>query len=349
VTEDGQRVDWIPVDAPSEWGGLRFSHVANGFVDGRPRPWPGPGWITDPDERARILGYLRGGAVVRDVDLWTVDVFHPERGRPVNMSAYTDGTWIWSNATTYQLEVNHLAPQPELYARIVANGYRCPPVPEEHRQAAARAYLEHAREVARRRDEHELTRYRDRTPFTLVRGEASNEPPTIPFDPERADEISDEHPRFSPDVETELIAAGWMPGRDASARVDPWLAEVATREGEYGTRLEPFDAARRIYHEFGLLDVDLHGMGEELGRFPIHFYPMDVPLDPFYLAAFGRHVGGRVFPIGHTDDGANMLVVDESGRVYNLHDTGTYLLGNTIDEALELMVHGRRPPEEPGG
>jgi hypothetical protein len=44
------------------------------------------------------------------------------------MSFRTDGTWIWSEATTYYLEVHGLLPDPELAAHIRALGYAAPVV-----------------------------------------------------------------------------------------------------------------------------------------------------------------------------------------------------------------------------
>lgn len=353
MTDDAAAAGRVPVSPPAELGGFRFAGLVDGFDGDRPRPWPGRSWITDDAERERILGYLRGGAVVLSTDVTTLDILDRSRGRVVPLSSYTDGSWIWSEAVTYHLATHRLAPQPELLAHIVAHGYRCPPVPEERRLAARAAYLERTELEAAARAAHQRDQDRDRqresTPFTLVRGELSNEPPTVRADDDLVDAMIDGgYDRFSEATQTELVAAGWLPGRNAAARVDPWLDAFGARE-ESGRRHEVFPAARQVLHEFGLLDLDLFGTGEVEERHPVRFYPMDVWIDPLDHLRFSRSLGQRVFPVAGTEPGGGVLLVDESGRIFLLNDDGGFFLGDTIDAALELLVHGRTPARVVGG
>lgn len=338
----GGRVRHIPVESPAELDGYHFARVVDGFDEhDRPRPWPGRPWVTDDAERDRLLAYLRAGAVVNRSDGASHDMFAPDRRWVVPTATFrTDGTWIWSDESIYYLDVHRLAPQPELYDHIAGNGYRCPVVEEEPRLAARSALLRWSELIAERRREYESRR----TPPSLVRGEASNEPPTIPLDMDKLDQIETGTERFSSPVEATLLRAGWMPGRDAAARVDPWLDELCSRTDRLGRHLDVFGAARDIYREFGLLDLDAHvGPGEEMGAFAIHFFPADVTLDTGATLRFGERIGRRTLPIGDTDDDYSLLMVDEDGTVYLRHDTGTYVLGDTIDAALEMLVAGRRP------
>ncbi|WP_157407939.1 SUKH-3 domain-containing protein [Actinomadura atramentaria] len=304
--------------------------------------------MSDAGERGRLLEYLRSGALLVPSDERTYDVFDPEnpdRRWAVPVRYRTDGTWIWSDISTYHLQEHHLAPQPAFYEHIESHEYRCPPVPEPVRLAAREALFECGRIEARLRAEYRKQQYLETTPPSLVRGELSNEPPTIPMDYDRFDELDLENPRFHADVETALFQAGWMPGRDAAARVDPWLADFCAQTDPLGKRHEIFPAARDIYREFGLLDLYPFGRGEETGAFPIHFFPADVPLAEVSAFGLAARLSMRTFPIGRTDDSTNVLIVDEQGRVYMVHDIGgEFFLGTSIDAALEVLVRGLRAP-----
>jgi|GEM_PF-1134446 len=87
--------------------------------------------IADPDERERLLTYLREAPVAVMTLSEDEDRFQPERGRVVPMSIRTDGTWLWSDALAYYLELYGFAPEPALRQHIADNGYRVPEVSED--------------------------------------------------------------------------------------------------------------------------------------------------------------------------------------------------------------------------
>ncbi|MEV0839357.1 SUKH-3 domain-containing protein [Actinocatenispora sera] len=324
--------------------GFRFAKVIDGFDDDqRPRPWAARPWIDDDGERDQLLQYLQAGAPLLPSDERTYDLFDPTNPTlrwAVPVRYLTDGVWVWSTISTYQLEHRRLAPQPAFLDHIVAQGYRCPPVPEDVRLAAREALFEYGRIEQKLRAEHAQRQYLESTPATLVRGELSNEPPTIPMNEDRFGEIDPDHPRFHPDVESALLDAGWLPGRDAAARVDPWLAEFCAQTDPTGARHELFDAARDLYREFGLLDVVPFGRGEQVGAFPIHFFPADVRVGEVSAFWHAGKLGIRTFPIGRTGDEDSILIVDEEGRLYLSHPAAEFFLGTGIEAALEVLVRG---------
>jgi len=87
-------------------------------------PHDGPGFepghrvITDQAERDRLLGYLRGGAMVMTSTARMHDVLDPEQGEVVPMTFRTDGTWIWTETIVYYLDRHGMAPDPRLTAHI---------------------------------------------------------------------------------------------------------------------------------------------------------------------------------------------------------------------------------------
>src|SRR6202034_2854391 len=79
---------------PEEGAGPEFE-LARVFdfanLDGGPGFEPGHRVITDQAERGRLLGYLRGGAMVMTSTARMHDVLDPEQGEVVPMTFRTDG------------------------------------------------------------------------------------------------------------------------------------------------------------------------------------------------------------------------------------------------------------------
>lgn len=92
--------------------------------------------IDDPDERARIADFLRGGKVIQRIPGSDVDRFERANGQVVPTSTLTDGTWIWGSALRYYLEKHGIAPEPDFLAHIVAHEYVAPKPDEQAWRAA---------------------------------------------------------------------------------------------------------------------------------------------------------------------------------------------------------------------
>lgn len=124
-------------EAPAE---VRIARLFDGF-DERTGPYFAPERfaIDDPDERARIADYLRGGTILVRSTALDPDMVDPSRGTAVPASFRTDGAWIWSDGLMYYVEHHGVAPPAEFVARIVAHGYRCAePDPAALRRASER-------------------------------------------------------------------------------------------------------------------------------------------------------------------------------------------------------------------
>lgn len=76
--------------------------------------------VIPPDDRNRLTAYLLAASVVIDTADWIDDVIDPNVGAVVPTSIRTDGTWVWSDATTYYLSEHGIAPAPPLLAHIQA-------------------------------------------------------------------------------------------------------------------------------------------------------------------------------------------------------------------------------------
>ena len=134
-------------DAPLEVDGFRFARLVDGIdEDGRAIIAPERGRIDDPQERERVLNYLRGGAPVIIVRGFAVDLLNPEK-REVPMSMCTDGRWVWSDGVAYYLETYGIAPDPDFYRAIREAEYTCLPVPDQVVHKASDATMEYYRIV----------------------------------------------------------------------------------------------------------------------------------------------------------------------------------------------------------
>jgi hypothetical protein len=91
--------------------------------------------IVNDEELPRLVEYLRRGEPLLLTTARLNDVVDPSRGNGVPMSFRTDGTWFWSDATTYYLEVHGLLSDPELAAHMRSAG-RVPPVDDVARHRA---------------------------------------------------------------------------------------------------------------------------------------------------------------------------------------------------------------------
>ncbi|GAB2922016.1 hypothetical protein GCM10027280_06550 [Micromonospora polyrhachis] len=74
--------------------------------------------VADTTERDELLAALRAGVVIAWSSAAMADILAPERGDVVPLHLRTDGTWVWSEATTYYLENYGLLPDPELTAHL---------------------------------------------------------------------------------------------------------------------------------------------------------------------------------------------------------------------------------------
>jgi hypothetical protein len=108
--------------------GIRIAGLFD-FVD----PTLGPRFrsdhpTVDSAELDVLASYLSRGEALLLTTGRVDDVVDPSRENAVPMSFRTDGTWVWSDATTYYLGVHRLLPDPDLTAHIRASGYVVPAV-----------------------------------------------------------------------------------------------------------------------------------------------------------------------------------------------------------------------------
>lgn len=315
---DAARPPVLPVDPPPDVvDGFRFARTADGSNDdGSPHISPERGYVTDPEERDRLLAYLAGGATLVDNLVRGPDLIDPTRQLAVPATFRTDGTWVWPGSVEYYLRRHHVAPEPALRERITGHGHRCPPV-DGATAARARAAVDTRAGLIQER----VDAYR------------AAHPDLRPGDPDR----------FPGYVDDALVGLGWARGRDIRPEVDDWLARNGTGIPGY----EPFPAALAAMREFGGLTSIANGPGQTSAQCPFTIYPTPsgelVGFAPD-VQALGERLGLRTFQIGEVEQGVGALVVDEIGRAFLVGPMELYA-GATIDEALIRMLEGLRCEE----
>jgi hypothetical protein len=140
--------------------------------------------------------------------------------------------------------------------------------------------------------------------------------------------------RFSDAAETTLRAAGWSPGRSATAVL---ASSVRTLAPAFSV----FDVARSAILEFGGLTLNLKGAGVDMALARVDFDPAAALGEEERFRAAESVVSSRLYPWGEYDNGHFFVAISESGAVY-LVGVVLIKMASSIDLAIEAFVAGRR-------
>jgi hypothetical protein len=132
-----------------------------------------------------------------------------------------------------------------------------------------------------------------------------------------------------------LKAAGWRPGRDVSGDVARWMEHARDFPTDSGEPMLLFPAARAALDEFGGLRI------EPPRAYAFSFHPIGHEPDHDLYLGLADILGTRVVPIGvRHDDGPSELTIDTDGRVFASHNSGTYVVADSLDAAIAKLVDG---------
>lgn len=142
--------------------------------------------------------------------------------------------------------------------------------------------------------------------------------------------------RFSSQVQQDLRAAGWQPGRIVD--VGGWRQR---REAGGVVRMHP--AAAGFLAEFGGLTVDIAGSGVSMARQPFELDPDLADGEEDRFVEWGAELGCSLFPIGVLDLGRFFLGISEIGEIFLVETwVASFGIGDT---ALEHLILGVAPQE----
>ncbi|MFC7548801.1 SUKH-3 domain-containing protein [Plantactinospora sp. GCM10030261] len=150
--------------------------------------------------------------------------------------------------------------------------------------------------------------------------------------------------RFNEPVEAALRAAGWFPGRRISdAEVARMREGFESGAGPLDARLTSFDVADSAIAEFGGLVIAGDPPGAELSPRPFAIDPTLAAHSMATLVDAGRAVNSALYPLGVEGLDEAVLAITEQGTVLAIDPIDDWLLGDTLDDALDLLITGRRP------
>lgn len=142
--------------------------------------------------------------------------------------------------------------------------------------------------------------------------------------------------RLSSRVAEFLSQHGWHAGRDARELVSQWEQAFFAAE--------PFELsapARRVLLSLGGLEFEQDDPGETVARTGFRFDPTLASGEADRFSDFEGLLDTRLCPVGEANGGYSYLAVAEDGRVLCIWDDA-WIIGETIEEALESLVLGRR-------
>ncbi|MFJ7206947.1 SUKH-3 domain-containing protein [Streptomyces sp. NPDC098789] len=139
------------------------------------------------------------------------------------------------------------------------------------------------------------------------------------------------------EVEAALTEAGWYRGRNVSGRVPELLRVVTDKYATEGFTTEPIPTAVEFLQEYGLLRLTVPGEPAETVVFTPHWVYEESGED---VAELASSLGTKLFPVGYETFDGSMILIDERGRFFMLHHTGSYSVGSDARDALSCLLRG---------
>ena len=148
-------------------------------------------------------------------------------------------------------------------------------------------------------------------------------------------------PRFPAAVRDVLTTAGWHSRRDVSAGVERWLDGVYHTVDGARAGLPLFPVAAAALAEFGGLRLSPPGrVGSTNAGFAVDIVPAAGRVVLEQYTSFAAELGMPVFPFAWYEDGSSDVVIAADSRVFLLHPTDTFLVGDSVDAAITELILG---------
>ncbi|MCB5179669.1 SUKH-3 domain-containing protein [Streptomyces antimicrobicus] len=142
--------------------------------------------------------------------------------------------------------------------------------------------------------------------------------------------------RNAAEVDAWFREHGWFPGRDVSDQVPELVREVVEQYAQAGFPAEPSPAALRFLGEHAGLRLAINAQREDYLYLSPYLLYAAAPRD---VAELGGHLGVGLFPIGVDTSDGSLVLMDERGRFFYIHDTGAYYMGADKYEAVISLFH----------
>ncbi|WP_344030545.1 SUKH-3 domain-containing protein [Streptomyces luteireticuli] len=140
-------------------------------------------------------------------------------------------------------------------------------------------------------------------------------------------------------VYTQLLVAGWMPGRSVGGEAVALAGDIAASLTSCGYEVEPSPAAVDFIKEFAFLRVRF--TDDPPGRDSVWFDVRDYDeVDAEAIAELSEWLGQPLFPVACGSEG-QIALIDPRGRFFLTHWSGDYYLGKSYYEVFACLLTNR--------
>ncbi|WP_328688651.1 SUKH-3 domain-containing protein [Streptomyces caniferus] len=140
-------------------------------------------------------------------------------------------------------------------------------------------------------------------------------------------------------VRSWLREHSWFPGRDIGAEADRLISVRIRDFADQGEVLAPLPCATNFVREYGNLELPYPRSSDiKLVVTPTFGYDGDAE----DILELSESLGRPIFPVAYETRELGIMLMDDSERVFYLHETGCYFVAERPMEAFAKRLEGSR-------
>ncbi|MEV8454866.1 SUKH-3 domain-containing protein [Streptomyces sp. NPDC052095] len=144
------------------------------------------------------------------------------------------------------------------------------------------------------------------------------------------------------EVRAWLSSRGWFPGRDIGTHADEFIKIRLEDAERHSVTLIPTANAVRFIRSYGELRL-IHPVDPESGWIMDPTFGYDG--DAANIKELSFELDTELFPVGYDALEYGIILVDETGRFFQLHHTGGYYMGANEADAFSRLLAGVSPAD----
>ncbi|WP_336049963.1 SUKH-3 domain-containing protein [Streptomyces sp. CA2R101] len=141
------------------------------------------------------------------------------------------------------------------------------------------------------------------------------------------------------EVRSWLAEHGWFPGRDIGEEADRLITDRIRDFADQGVNIASLPCATAFVHEYGNLELPYpRSPGIKLVVTPAFGYEDDAE----DIVELSQNLGRPIFPVAYETRELGIVLMDDTERVFYLHETGSYFVAERPIEAFAKRLEGSR-------
>ncbi|MFE1766185.1 SUKH-3 domain-containing protein [Streptomyces angustmyceticus] len=141
------------------------------------------------------------------------------------------------------------------------------------------------------------------------------------------------------EVRSWLAEHGWFPGRDIGAEADRLIADRIQDFTDQGVNVAPLRCATAFVREYGNLEFPYpRSPGIKMVVTPTFGYEGDAE----DIVELSQNLGRPIFPVAYETRELGIVLMDDTERIFYLHETGSYFVAERPIEAFVKRLEGSR-------